>query len=327
MIARALYRAVRIAETKAPYDTMHLKVLYPARLSNSPDERNTGHVPVDTSHAPFPVAIFLGGINCCSDSYKWLAVELVRRGLVVVLFDWVGETFPGVIGLTNGVDLGKLRPETYGSAPTTLALPAILTELEALQREGVLAGLLDLQQIILGGHSAGGTIALQNANPKFFPNIKGAFAYGAHNLMSAALGWEAGALAPLSSDAPLLLMGGARDGIIAASAGRYGIAEHQSAYAPIERTFDEAIVGGRGDAYLAIIEGANHTSLIHPPDETTSRAFLDQPTTVTDEAIRALLNMLIGNFIDGAIRRKPEAQQAFEALLRSNPMLAVTKCK
>lgn len=327
MIARALYRAARVAEARAPDDTIHLKVLYPARLTGSPEERDTGNVPVEAALAPFPVVIFLGGINCCSDSYKWLAVDLVRRGLVVVLFDWVGETFPNVIGLTNGVDLRRLTPDTYGTAPTTFALPAILTELEALQREGMLAGLLDLQHIILGGHSAGGTIALQNANPKFFPNVKGAFAYGAHNLMSAALGWPAGTLAPLSSDVPLLLLGGARDGIIAASAGRYGIAEHQNAYAPIERTFDEAIVGGRGDAYLAIIEGANHTSLIHPPDETTSRAFLDQPTTVPDEAIRALLSMLIGNFLDGAIRHKPEAQQALEALLRYNPMLAVTKCK
>jgi predicted dienelactone hydrolase len=327
MIARALYRAVRIAETKAPYDTMHLKVLYPARLSNSPDERNTGHVPVDTTRAPFPVVIFLGGINCCSDSYKWLAVELVRRGLVVVLFDWVGETFPGVVGLTNGVDLSKLTPDTYGTAPTTFALPAILSELETLQHEGVLAGLLDLQQVILGGHSAGGTIALHNANPQLFPAIKGAFVYGAHNLMSAVLGWPPGTLAPLSSGVPLLLLGGTRDGIIAASSGRYGIAEHQSAYAPIERTFDEAIAGGRGDAYLVIIEGANHTSLIHPPDETTSRAFLDQPTTVPDEAIRALLIGVIANFIDGAIRQRPDARQALTALLQNNSLLAVTKRK
>jgi pimeloyl-ACP methyl ester carboxylesterase len=301
--------------------------LYPARLTGGSEERSAGHVPVDTAEAPFPVVIFFSGINCCSDSYKWLAVELVKRGLVVILFDWVGETFPGVIGLTNGVDLSQLKPETYGSGPTTLALPAILFELEALQREGALAGLLDLRQIILGGHSAGGSMALQNANRKFFPNVKGAFAYGAHNLMSAALGWPPNALAPLSSEAPLLLLGGARDGVIAASANRYGVTEHQNAYAPIERTFDEAIAGGRGQAYLAILEGANHTSLVHPPDQTTSRAFLDQPTTAPDEAIRALLVELIGNFIDGVIRHKPEAQRSLEALLRNNPMLAVTKCK
>ena len=326
MIVRTIYRAARVAETKPPYDTMHLKILYPGQLSDSPEERNTGNVPADTTRAPFPVVIFLGGINCCSDSYKWLAVRLAECGLVTVLFDWVGETFPGVVGLTNGVDLSKLTPDTYGTAPTTLALPVILQELETVQNEGLLAGLLDLDRIIMGGHSAGGTIALQNASQRFFPAIKGGFAYGAHNLMSAVLGFAPGTLAPLASDVPLLLLGGLQDGIIAASAGRYGMGAHVSAAAPIERTFDEAVTGGRDDSYLAILAGANHTSLIHPPDPTTSRAFLDAPTTAPDEAIRALLAGVITNFIAAQVQGQTAAQPLLDELLR-DPMIAIAKRK
>jgi hypothetical protein len=326
MIVRTLYRAARVAETKPPYDTMHLKILYPGQRSNSPEERNTGHVPADKLRAPFPVVIFLGGINCCADSYKWLGVRLAEIGLVTVLFDWVGETFPGVVGLTNGVDLRYLKPDTYGTAPTTLALPTILQELETVQNEGLLAGLLDLDRVIIGGHSAGGTIALQNATQRFFPAIKGGFAYGAHNLMSAVLGWETGSLAPLASDVPLLLLGGLQDGIIAASAGRYGLSEHANAATPIERTFDEAVAGGHDDSYLAILADANHTSLIYPPDPTTSRAFLDAPTTAPDGTIRDLLSGLITNFIAAQIQKQSEAQTRLDELLR-NPMVATAKRK
>jgi predicted dienelactone hydrolase len=326
MTVRTIYRAARVPETKPPYDTMHLKILYPGRLSHSPEERNTGNVAADQTRAPFPVVIFLGGINCCADSYKWLAVRLAECGVVTVLFDWVGETFPNVIGLTNGVDLRYLKPDTYGVAPTTLALPVILHELESVQHAGLLAGLLDLDQIIIGGHSAGGTMALQNATQRIFPAIKGGFAYGAHNLMSAMLGWEAGSLAPLASDVPLLLMGGLQDGIIAASAGRYGLGGHATAAAPIERTFDEAVQGGRDDAYLVILRDANHTSFIHPPDQTTSRAFLDAPTTAPDEDIRDLLAAVITNFIAAHVQGQSAARALLEGLLQ-NPLVAIVKRK
>lgn len=113
------------------------------------------------------------------------------------------------------------QPGVYGSAPTASALPALLAKLEQLQSEGILAGMLDLQRIILGGHSAGGRIAIENANPQFFPQVVASFAYGAHTMAGVIMGYEAGTVLPLSSSLPMLLIGGTCDGVIANNSHRH----------------------------------------------------------------------------------------------------------
>ena len=80
-----------------------------------------------------------------------------------------------------GVNIAMLAPNTYGTAPTASALPAVLKELECINSEGMLAGMLDLEKIILGGHSAGGRVAIESASPHFFPQVVAAFGYGVHN--------------------------------------------------------------------------------------------------------------------------------------------------
>ncbi len=267
---RALFSAARVSAAAAPYDTIHLKVFYPAEMSGSRDERMTGNVAPRRAGAPFPVVVFFNGINLGSEAYQWLAVALAERDIAVVTFGWVGETLPGVIGLTSGVDLAAVQPDTYGSGPTTLALGPILNALDALN-EGApwahssLQGALDLGAVVLGGHSAGGTMALQNANHRYFPAVRGAFSYAGHTLASAMLGFPPGTLLPVSADLPLLVMGGTRDGVIAASAVRYQ-QEGQPIHDPIARTFEEGISGDRGDRTLWMIEGANHFTLAHLVD-------------------------------------------------------------
>lgn len=87
LIARALYRAVRIAEARAPYDTLHLKVLYPARLSNSPEERNTGHVPVDATRALLigVIANFIDGAIRQQPEAQQRLTELLHNNPQLVL--------------------------------------------------------------------------------------------------------------------------------------------------------------------------------------------------------------------------------------------------
>jgi hypothetical protein len=87
---RALFQAIKVANATTPYDTLQLKVFYPA-------QRAVGDAALSTSAPPFKVVIFFSGINCSAQLYQWLAVNLSARGLVVVTFDWVAENLPGIV--------------------------------------------------------------------------------------------------------------------------------------------------------------------------------------------------------------------------------------
>lgn len=308
MSVRAFFQAAKVEGSAAPYDTLHLKVFYPAKMTGDGQEQTMGVVAADSQQAPFPVVILFNGINCGPELYQWLAVRLAARGLVTLTFAWVAENIPGMVGLTPGVDLTKLVPGAYGTGPTASALPALLAALERLQAEGVLAGLLDLQRIVLGGHSAGGRVAIESANPEFFPQIAAAFSYAAHTAGIVQMGYAPGTILPLPPSVPLLLMGGTCDGVIAGSSDRYGVSWEQPT-TPIVRTFDEAIVGGREDCYLLLLEGANHFSIADPFDYTTGRAFLDLPATQSEEALRDLMAEAINLFIDAHVRQQPAPQK------------------
>ena len=322
MSIRALFQAVKVEDASSPYDTIHLKVFYPAQMAGSAQEQNLGIVPADAQRSPFKVVIFFSGINCSPEMYQWLAIKLAERGLVVVTFSWVAQNLPGIVALTPGVELKMLAPNTYGSGPTASALPALLAALDGLQAQGVLAGLLDLQHIILGGHSAGGSVAIENANPRFFPQIVAAFAYGAHTGGGLQLGYSSGTILPLPDALPLMLIGGTCDGVIAKSGYRYGV-DWSQATTPLLRTFREAIVGGRDDSYLLLLKGANHFSIAHPFDSTTGRPFLDYPASQPEDQLRNLLAEAIGLFIDAHVRHQPRALVALnQSLGANNPLIA-----
>ncbi|MBD2102545.1 dienelactone hydrolase [Leptolyngbya sp. FACHB-261] len=322
MNVRAFFRAATVEDAAPPYNNIQLKVFYPAQLTGSDQEQDMGIVPGDSQQAPFKVVIFFNGINCGPELYQWLAVKLAERGLVVITFSWVAENLPGMVSLTPGVAINMLTPAMYGKAPTASALPTLLRELERLQSEGVLAGLLDLNGVILGGHSAGGRVAVESADSRFFPPVVAAFAYGAHTAAITQLGYEAGKILSLPDSLPLLLIGGTRDGVIANSSHRYG-AIWEEATTPVKRTFQEAIVGGRSDSYLLLLEGANHFSIADPFDLTTGRPFLDFPATQSEEQLRNLMAEAIGVFIDAHVRCETTALEFLSQLLVSNnPLIA-----
>ncbi|MFI6481799.1 alpha/beta hydrolase family protein [Nonomuraea sp. NPDC050663] len=287
------------AETggEPPFGTAHLKVYYPAQEPG----RLTGTAAPEGG--PYPVVLFVSGINVGQDSYRWLATEVARAGFVCVTFDRVAELFGGEYGLTPGVDLEAATPEWYGTRPTCPAIGSILSELE---RVPLLKGALDLDRVALGGHSAGGSVVLQSA--RHFPQVKAVFAYGAHTMVATMLGWPAGTVLPAQVDCPVLLAGGTRDGVIMGSADRYG--ERQHASDPVTRTFEEALTDRDGQHVLALFEGANHFAVADPVDPTAARAFLDlEPETEPRSEIAQLITAFLRTHLYGEAHALPGASR------------------
>ncbi|WP_245649668.1 alpha/beta hydrolase [Nocardia shimofusensis] len=274
-IVRSLWWSVRTSG-ESPFDTAHLKVYYPAEVRGDDAERLTGVFSADSAGAPYPVVLFVSGVNVGQDAYRRYATAIAENGFVVVTFDRVAELFGGQVGLTPGVELAAARPGAYGNGPTCPAIGAVLSALADLNTEGPLASALDLGRVGLGGHSAGGTVALQSA--RFFPGIEAVFAWGAHTMVATMLGWDPGTVLPAQVDCPVLLGVGTNDGVIMGSADRYG-EDGTDRPDPVTRTFKEALPGDGhlgGGHLLAIIEGANHFG-IADADPTAARAFLDGP--------------------------------------------------
>lgn len=314
---RALYRASRIEGAPPPYDRVASKIYYPAEYGGSAEERNSGLLPAQNEGAPFPVLILFPGINIGPESYGWLARPLAANNVVSLTFSCIAEELPGHVSLSPGLDLDALRPDGYGKKPSATCLPSLLDELETLNRDGVLAGKLDLDAVILGGHSAGGSVALFNARKQWCPGLKACFAYGAHAGAATMLGWPEDSLLELPGEVPTLLAGGANDGVIAASGCRYGNeAGHPTAI--VERSFDEALHSARGESWLAILRGANHFSFAWPQDDCTGRPFLDGEEEQPGEAIRRTIRELLLDFITASVLGSGEAGKRLRARAGDN---------
>jgi pimeloyl-ACP methyl ester carboxylesterase len=296
MPVRAIFRTVKVEGKSASFDTIFLKIFYPALAPQNDTERNSGILAPDAQHAPFPCVIFLNGVNCPPESYQWLAQSLCEKGFIFVSFQWITDELPGGMqGLTPGIDVRFMTFENYGKGTTGSAIQPILDDLEKVNSNGLLENCLDLENIALGGHSAGGSIALMNA--EYFPQIKKAFVYGAHTQGSMIMGFPPDYVCPITSEKPILILGGNNDGVITWSARRYGKSDEDSTVS-LKQTFDKAIGGNRNDRFLAIFDGANHFTFANPKDSTTGRPFLDfEPKN--DAENRKIMAEMIADFLNG----------------------------
>jgi dienelactone hydrolase len=309
MLVRTHRTAVRVPGTAAPLDTVHITMRHPALPASNDVERMSGMLAADPAGAPYPVVIVLPGINVASVGYLDLAVALARAGMVVVTFDWVAELFPGQVGLTPGVDLSAVGPDTYGSKPTTPALAAVLEAIAQAHEVGPLAGLLDLDNIGLFGHSAGGTVALQSARTAWFPQVRAVATYGSHTMASQQLGHAPGTLLLAQVEAPVLLVGGTADGVVAASAIRYGEEAGAAGHDPIERTWAEALPATT-EAWLVRLADAGHMLPAAPGDPTSARGFLESPPVADQDHLREVLFDLLVTFFAATLGDDHQAKAA-----------------
>lgn len=321
---RAIYRAAKVADREAPYNSIAMKLYYPSASKASFEEQQTGFLPPDSSLAPFPVVIILPGANIANEAYGWLARRFAKAGFAAVTYSWVTLDMGDQVSASPGILLDRLTPETCGQAPSCPALPAILDELSRMQSDGILAGHLDLEHVLFGGHSLGGSMALLNANTGWHPNVCGAFAYATHTAGNLYAGWQPGSFMPVAEDLPLLMMGGNRDGVIPATNYLYQDEKGDR----LERSFREGIAGGRGDRHLVIVDGAGHYSFAHPHDKATARAYLDQPTPGGGKRIRRYLGELIVSFCRQACHADVDSAAALQALCSpEHPLVAVAQSK
>ena len=314
---RAIFRTAEVPGLKSPHNVISTKIYYPAIYGDTPEERNTGDIPVDRSFGTMPVFIMTPGVNLDPAAYEWLARQLAENGIVTVLFKLISEIVPGVVNLTPGLDITAMRSGSDGSSPPGIAYRPILEMLKGENENGTLKNALDLESIWLGGHSAGGSTALASGSKEWFPEVQGIISYAAHTGMSTMLGYPKGYIKPVP-DIPVVIIGGTQDGCIANSAHRYGDPEGD-ATGRVIKTFDDGVSREEGDCILAVIEGANHFTIAHPIDHSTGRSFIDMEETCDGAAARQLIGKMILGFVAGD-------QTALDNLL-SDPILHLSRRK
>ncbi len=299
MIVRGWYFAFE-ADEDAAVATLY----YPGDDQRLAEARLTGRVPPIESPDPWPVIVMMPGINIAPDGYRWLAHRLVADGFCVVTCAAIGSLGPAGRGITPGIDMGALLPDTIGTRPSSTVLEPLLARLDgATEDDSPVAGLLDLTRVVIGGHSAGGTVALHNSDPAWVPGLQAVFTYGAHTMTATALGHGESTVVTVPAKVPQMLLGGTDDGVISASRDRYLTKQDDTAHDPIRRTFDEAIGRDTGDSWLVELAGVGHFAICWPLDTTSGRTFLESDPVSADPEIRELLADLIAAFIATSLDR------------------------
>jgi dienelactone hydrolase len=308
MIVRSVHFSFDVPDTDASIATLY----YPADEGSLDAARLTGLVAADRSHAPWPLVIMLPGINVTPDSYRWLAIRLVQAGYCAATYASIGSLGPAGRGITPGMDMAAFGPDMTASRCSATALGPLLDAIADLDEP--VQGLIDFDRVAIGGHSAGGTIALHNTDPSWVPGLVCAFGFGGHTMTSMSLGHNEASVTAVPSKVPILLLTGADDGVVAASRDRYRTDDQ--AHDPVQRTFDEAIRRNQDDSWIVELADGNHFTICDPIDETSGRSFLEAELRSTDSAARDTLALVLLAFL-GEHCQEPSEQDRVEDLVNA----------
>lgn len=299
MIVRGWHFAFEAAEDAA-VGTLY----YPGDEQRLAEARLTGRVPALETTNPWPLVVMMPGINVVPDSYRWLAHRLVADGFCVVTYAAVGSLGPAGTGITPGIDMTALTPDTIGTRPSSTVLEPLLARVGGAEPDdSPVAGMLDMDQVVIGGHSAGGTVALHNSDPGWVPGLQAVFTYGAHTMTATTLGHGESAVVAVPAKVPVMLLAGTDDGVIAASRDRYRSDADDAVHEPVRRTFNEAIGRNSRDSWFVELAGAGHFAVCWPIDTTSGRTYLEGDPPPADPSVRELLGDLIATFIATSLGR------------------------
>ena len=253
-----------------------------------------------------PVLIFMSGANCPHDCYGWLATALAEKGLAVVLSSSVGD---GGYLLSLPYDVKQLESlESYKDpGPAAVGLMGLLAELKTVP-------FLDLDNLVLGGHSMGGRAALDTiAFGCDF--VKLAFTYGTSVVNSGGppgKNWfaEKGTVIPFDTTrgkaVPLILLHGDADGVSAQ------LSKTKNSTETAKRTFYEA---AGPNTHIIILKNCNHMLLAHPSPSPPCQA--EAIDTKMDENIAAHRRQIIIHIILAALRENKILPSEEEASLKA----------
>ncbi len=213
--------------------SVHVQVTYPAPTDGT---RVAGVGPIAAvAGACLPVVLILPGFGCGPASYTDLAHCFATAGYVAVTYAYLETLGPpfgqtpqggGVSVYGPGGDLAALSAGQYGTRePCRIVRPLVdMLTVANSNPSSPLYNALDLQRIALFGHSAGAALALSYAGRDWLVGLRVIATWGGHALGTALAGWTPGQVAPLGTSTPVLVAGGAFDGVIGAalSQGRYG---------------------------------------------------------------------------------------------------------
>ncbi len=298
LLTRAFYDAIVIPEATPPYNNLQIKFYYPAELDIKNPAHRMGMASANHSKAPFPVVILMPGMNIDPAGYRWIAEALGQYGIATLCYQFMAEEIPGMVFSSPGLKLSAMRPDTFGKSTSSTVLPHLLQYLQSQHEKGILQNCLNLDRIILGGHSAGGLMAMLNAQPDWFEGVCGCFSYGASTATNPMLGWGENDMLPLPSRLPTLLMGGTRENDISNASGSSDLDSASQQAKRIVQTFEQCLSPLDGKNWLLLIKDATHLMPVYPSDDTTGLGFLSPDSQQSQDEQRSLFFAALQLFIE-----------------------------
>lgn len=230
-----------------------------------PDDSETGDAP----EAPHPVVIFSHGLGGSRDAAPYLGEALAQNGYYAFFIQHPGTDQSVLEGATSGEDVReRLKAVTMNpaSGPDRFRdVHAVIDQMQVMNREGRLAGKLDLTRIGMAGHSFGARGVLTAAGQRMGPygapfkepRVRAGIALSP-NLPNQMMPGQSPQMIYNLIDIPVFHMTGTEDGMPLGEGGA-GPGGPGANFDPTTRTLPYQYTPA-SDQYLLVLDGAHHNT-------------------------------------------------------------------